>query len=261
MRIGCCGGIEQAAEVRAAGFDFLEVNVQTVLQGDLPDDQWRRTAPDPAKLPLPIEAANCLVPGNHPLLGPKRDLKALKIYLQRVAERAQRLGISRLVFGSGGARRRPDDLAPDAVAPQLAEFVRLAGDVCGRHGIVLTIEHLNAGETNTVNKLAQALSLCDLVASRDEHSNTVQVVLGNKGGLQGDVTVRFHGLDKTAYLREGDRIHVVVERIPEDKGGPVAAVQTVIDARLSIRDNTLDVTIPWTSDRDAFAVRLGPGRP
>ena len=100
----------------------------------------------------------------------------------------------------------------------------------------------------------------DLVASRDEHGKIVQVLLGNKGGLQGDVTVRFQGLDKAAYLREGDRIRVVVERIPDNKGGAVTAVQTVVDARLPIRDNSLDVTIPWTSDRDAFAVRVGPGR-
>ncbi len=93
-----------------------------------------------------------------------------------------------------------------------------------------------------------------------ETGKIAHVLLGNKGGLQGDVKVSFQGLDKAAYLRDGDRIHVVVERIPEDKGGAVTAVQTVIDARLPIRDNSLDVTIPWTSDRDAFAVRLGPGR-
>ncbi len=33
------------------------------------------------------------------------------------------------------------------------------------------------------------------------------------------------------------------------------------DGRLPIRDNSLAVTIPWTSDRDAFSVRLGPGQP
>ena len=99
----------------------------------------------------------------------------------------------------------------------------------------------------------------DLVASRDEQGKIAHVLLGNKGGLQGDVTVSFHGFDKAAYLREGDGIHVVVERIPEDKGGAVAAVQTVINARLPLRANSLDVTIPWTSDRDAFAVQLGSG--
>jgi hypothetical protein len=100
----------------------------------------------------------------------------------------------------------------------------------------------------------------DLVASRDDHGKIVRVLLGNKGDLQGDVTVRFQELDKAAYLRDGGRVPVVVERIPDNKGGAVAAVQTVIDARLPIRDNRLDVTIPWTSDRDAFAVRVGPGQ-
>ena len=79
----------------------------------------------------------------------------------------------------------------------------------------------------------------------------VQVLLGNKGGLQGDVKVSFQGLDKAAYLREGNQVRVVIERILEDKGGAVTAVQTVVDARQLIRDNSLDVTIPWASDRDA----------
>ncbi len=98
----------------------------------------------------------------------------------------------------------------------------------------------------------------DLVASCDDRGKIVQVLLGNKGGLQGDVTVRFQGLDKAAYVREGHRIHVVVERIPEDKGGAVANLQTALDTRMPVRDNALDVMIPWTSDRDAFVVRLGP---
>ncbi len=88
----------------------------------------------------------------------------------------------------------------------------------------------------------------------------MRVLLGNKGGLQGDVKVSFQGLTRAAYLREGEGVRVVVERIPENKGGAVASVRTVIDACLPIRDNTFDVTIPWTSDRDAFAVRVGPGQ-
>jgi hypothetical protein len=75
--------------------------------------------------------------------------------------------------------------------------------------------------------------------------------------LQGDVTVRFQGLDKAAYVREGHRIHVVVERIPENKGGAVGNLQTALDTRMPVSDNALDVMIPWTSDRDAFVVRLG----
>jgi sugar phosphate isomerase/epimerase len=210
MRLGCCGGIEQAELVHAAGFDFLEVNVQAVLQGDLPDEQWRATAPDPAKLPLPIEAANCLVPGNHPLVGPKRDLAGLKAYMQRVAERAQRLGISRLVFGSGSARRRPDDMTPDAAVAQLAQFASLAGEICARHGIVLVIEHLNAGETNTLNKLAQTMNLCDDVASP------------HVGVLVDSYHYALESEKDEAILRLGDRVRHVHVAEPEGRVQPGA---------------------------------------
>jgi hypothetical protein len=56
----------------------------------------------------------------------------------------------------------------------------------------------------------------DLVASLDESGKTAQVLLGNKGGMQGDVTLRVQGLDKAAYLRHGDQVHIIVERIPEE---------------------------------------------
>jgi hypothetical protein len=100
----------------------------------------------------------------------------------------------------------------------------------------------------------------DLVASRDDRAQAVRVLLGNAGGVQGDVTVRLLGLDKAAYVQESGRVHVVVERIPEDKGEAVTNVQVFLDDRLPVRENTLDVPIPWTSDRDAFVVRIGPQR-
>jgi hypothetical protein len=36
----------------------------------------------------------------------------------------------------------------------------------------------------------------------------------------------------------------VVERIPEDKGGAVAAIQTVVNTRMPVRNQSLDVVIP-----------------
>jgi sugar phosphate isomerase/epimerase len=189
--------MEQAAQIKDAGFDFLEVNVQSVLQGDLPDARWLAAAPDPAKLPLPIAAANCLVPGHHPLVGQKRDLSGLKIYMQRVTERAAGLGITRLVFGSGGARRRPEGVSPDTACSQLAEFVSLAGEACARRGIVLVIEHLNVQETNTLNKLAQTMALCDQVAQR------------HVGVLVDSYHYALEGEGDQAILRLGDRVRHV----------------------------------------------------
>jgi sugar phosphate isomerase/epimerase len=47
----------------------------------------------------------------------------------------------------------------------LAEFTRMAGDLCAKHEVTLVIEHLNRRETNTLNTLAEALSLCERAGS------------------------------------------------------------------------------------------------
>lgn len=163
MKLGYCGGIDAAGAVKAAGFDFLEVNVQQVLRGREDEATWQATAPDPDKLPLPVEAANCLVPGNLPVIGPQRDLGELQRYMMNVARRAARLGIYTLVFGSGGARKRPDEVPPARALDQLVEFLEIAGDACATHRVTLVIEHLHAGETNTINSLAEAIVLAERV--------------------------------------------------------------------------------------------------
>lgn len=163
MRLGCCGSLDDAKMLRDAGFDFLEVNVQGVLRGDDSDAAYDATAPNPDKLALPVEAANCLVPGSRPIVGPSRDLAGLRDYMARVSKRGQRLGVKRFVFGSGGARKRPDGFPEAQAAEHLAEFTELAGEACAKHDIILVIEHLNRGETNTLNSLADCQALCEQV--------------------------------------------------------------------------------------------------
>lgn len=163
MRLGCCGELEQAGEIRDAGFDFLEVDAQRVLRGQEPSAQWDAAAPDPARLPLPIEAAYCLVPATMPIVGRARDFTALQDYIQRVAKRAQFLGIRTLVFGSGAARRRPEKVDEHTAHEHIREFVRMTGEVCAHHQINLAIEHLSAEATNTLNRLSQAREMCDSV--------------------------------------------------------------------------------------------------
>ncbi len=163
MRIGCCGDLKAAQAVKDAGFEFLEVGVQGVLKGQLSDAEWAQTAPDPARFPLPVEAANGLVPGTLPIVGPHRDFAALTCYMANVARRAQRLGLQRLVFGSGAARRRPEGVDPAQALHEITEFTRMAGEACARHEVVLVIEHLHAQETNTLNKLSQTRALADAV--------------------------------------------------------------------------------------------------
>jgi len=122
----------------------------------------------------------------------------------------------------------------------------------------------------------------DLVAGKDKKRRVVQVLLGNKGSAAvtsdgtfrhspgsgpdgsgaavGDVAVRFTGLEKTPWLIAGGRVHVVVERIPENEGKAVTGPVVVTESDVRVRGDSITIGIAWTDERDAFVVRLTPPR-
>lgn len=159
MQFGCCGSPDQAQVMARAGFDFIEGNVQGLLKGDEDDAAYTPPTLDA----LPLEACNCLLPAHHPVVGPGRDDAALTTYMQRVARRAAGLGVARLVFGSGKARVRPEDVSESQARKQLVSFCKIAGDACGEHGVMLVIEHLNKGETNTITSAREERELIEAV--------------------------------------------------------------------------------------------------
>jgi sugar phosphate isomerase/epimerase len=222
MRLGCCGTLDDAAAIKAAGFDFLEVGIQAVLRGDEPSATWDKSAPDPKKLPLPIEAANGLIPASRPIVGPQRDLAGLQDYMQRVAKRGERLGLKCFVFGSGGARKKPDGVDDATAWSHLVEFTRMAGEVCAHHGITLVIEHLNKAETNTLNSLADSQRLCEQV----DLPSVQMLVDSYHYGLENETDDAIVALDGT--LRH---VHVaeVVKRIEPGGHGPVAPGSPAFD--------------------------------
>ena len=154
MRFGCCGGPDAIEAIARAGFDFCELPASAVL----PFEDDAAALPALRALdagPLRPEAFNVLVPLTLPLAGPSRDLHALRTYLRRAFGRMVQLGGAVVVLGSGGARRIPDDMPRAEALDQLAESLALAADEAGRAGIALALEHLNQGETNVFNSVAE----------------------------------------------------------------------------------------------------------
>lgn len=153
MKFGICTSVTNADAVQTAGWDYIEDNVQSLLQGLTPDDQWT----PPAKAALPILAANVLVPASLKITGPDADLSRLTAYMTTVMSRAQRVGIGKLVFGSGAARAVPDGFDRKKAAQQIVDFSTMAADLAARRNITLVIEPLNKGECNIVNSVAEGM--------------------------------------------------------------------------------------------------------
>ncbi|GGE49219.1 hypothetical protein GCM10011391_30050 [Pullulanibacillus camelliae] len=157
MKLGCCASIDQAERVKAAGFDFLEGTVASLIPGES-DKKFKEEVLKPyEESPIAIEAFNGFIPSHLPLVGERADREAIHAYLEKALERMQLIGARIVVFGSGGARHIPQDIERAKGEQQILEFLEAAGQKAKRAGITVVIEPLNRKECNVINSVSEAV--------------------------------------------------------------------------------------------------------
>ncbi len=156
MRFGICMPMDRSTKLRAAGWDYLEALVHQLLQGTAPDSEWRGRAEATAS-PLPIPAANQLLPASMKVTGPGVDSDRLQKYMRTVTRRTAEIGIKTLVFGSGVARNVPEGFDRKEARRQILGFAKMSAALCAEHDLVLVAEPLNRGECNIINSLPEAM--------------------------------------------------------------------------------------------------------
>lgn len=152
MRFGCCAGLEQIETVRDAGYDYVELAVGAV-KPEQPDSEFEAIREALEESGICPEAWNCLLPGKMKVVGPEVDSYRIERYLRTAFARIEELRGEVVVFGSGAARMVPDGFPMDEANDQLIEFLTLAGQVGGAHGITIAVEPLNHRETNVLNSV------------------------------------------------------------------------------------------------------------
>jgi sugar phosphate isomerase/epimerase len=155
MQFGICTALARSAAVKSAGWDFVEVSCQEVLQATADDAQWtgRQRVAESA---LPVPSANSMVPGSLKITGNNASTDALAKYMDTLMARAAAIGMKTIVFGSGGARNVEGDFDRKSARAQILLFAKLAAELASRHGITVVLEPLNRGECNIVNTLLEA---------------------------------------------------------------------------------------------------------
>jgi len=153
--------------LKAAGFDYFEWNVGALLMPLADDAAFEAALAQANAAPLPCEALNVMVPGNLKITGPEADMAKLTAYATAMCARAQRAGIRRIVFGSGGARAVPDGFSKDAARGQITAFLKMLAPRARDAGVVIVVEPLNPGETNIINSVAEG---ADIVREVNEPS-------------------------------------------------------------------------------------------
>lgn len=158
MRFGCCCSIEQAELARAAGFDYLECTVVSLL----PEANEPMFAPVLEKYraaPVSVAAFNVFLPGDLKMVGPDVEWSRVENYVRTALRRVRLVGAKLVVFGSGKARIVPDGFSRDDAEAQLVDFLQLVGDVAKAHAMTVVIEPLNRKESNIINNVAEGVAL------------------------------------------------------------------------------------------------------
>jgi len=169
VRLGVC--TSDVAGAVKYGFDYIEPAAADIA--GMSEDKFRQYADQVLSSPIRCEAFNSFI--RRPelvVLGNDVPATALKDYMEACLARCRKLGASIVVWGSAGSRKVPDGFSRERARQQIAEFLRMAGDIARRSEIVIAIEPLRTQESNILNTGAETLEMVRMV----KHSNVRMII-------------------------------------------------------------------------------------
>lgn len=167
MKIGICGSTANLRLAKAIGYDYFEGSAAAIAAMAQEEFDALAAENDAVKSESfeGVKVCNGLFPGDLALVGPAADVSKVEAYLDKLLPRLARLGVETIVFGSGGARKCPEGFDEKTAWTQLIKVAGLVADRAAAHGIRVGMEHLNKGETNNLNSVAETYGFVQEVAA------------------------------------------------------------------------------------------------
>jgi sugar phosphate isomerase/epimerase len=159
LSLGVCTTIDNAAKVRDAGGDYIELSVSRFLVPELSDEEFAPNLALAQASPLPIYACNTFFPGNIRLTGPERDHDRALAYCEVAFRRASQVGIRQLVLGSSGARNYPEGYDKATAVNEFTDLLKRMGPVAEKYDVTVALEPLNKNEANFMNTVAEGVEI------------------------------------------------------------------------------------------------------
>ena len=169
---------EVAVILHAQGVEFIDLAMGKYFESpsDATIADWIKVKETWANRGIAIAGMQSLLfgVGNHNLFGSEQERQILSISLSRIFERAESIGVKRLVFGSPSNRRRLT--LGNEELETAGEFFRAAGAEAASRGVKLLLEpNSKRYGCNFLNSARQAL---DFVAEIGEPGLGVNLDLG-----------------------------------------------------------------------------------
>ena len=180
MRFGYClnmvstkpdhTGMEHLETIKRLGYDYVELACAEVSMLD--DATFEALLEKLKALDLPCETSNNFFPRTMRLTGPDVDDAAIDAYLHRALARLQRLGATRVVFGSGPAKNVPKGFPMAEGYRQVVRMLKRIGPLAAQYGVMIVIEPLRTYECNLINSFEDGVCL-----ARDVDCDNVRVLV------------------------------------------------------------------------------------
>lgn len=163
--LGLCSVPARAAKLKEIGFDFIEGSVSNALKPAQSDDEWSPLFEQIKTCGLPMRSCNGFLPKEMRLTGPEEGLRheAAIAYAVKACQRADQVGLTAIVLGSGGARNAPEGFDIDKARQQFIDFCKKLGPAIADCKVTVVLEPLNKGEANFLNTVAEGMEMVDTI--------------------------------------------------------------------------------------------------
>jgi sugar phosphate isomerase/epimerase len=151
-----CRGSEDAEVAKAAGARYLEISCAGELRPQEPGDAMAERFAALRACALPCRRANGFLPGSLKATGPDADHDAVLAYAKVAFERASRIGMTAITFGSSGSRSLPAGFDRGEAELQFTSLLARMAEPARAHGVTVCVEPLRKQETNFINRVSEA---------------------------------------------------------------------------------------------------------
>lgn len=155
MKLGGFGRIVDYDRIRAANFDYAELDLPEITELAEPD--FEAFLGKVAEVDFPVLTGSRALPVAEPwFFTGMFSLDTYKDYMRNACIRAGRLGIRKIIIGNGKARWLLDENSLK-LESNFISLLRMFADFAGEQGIEMILEPLGPDYSNYINTLPEAL--------------------------------------------------------------------------------------------------------
>lgn len=164
FKFGVCLNFKDREKIMIAkesGADYFELGFSSLA--NTAEDDVKSFIDFNKSCGLPCPTANGMFHDELKLVGPDVDYVKIDEYLDFASERFASVGGKTVVFGSGRARRCPDDWSYEKATEQLVELcAHHIAPFMRKHSLTCAIEPLRCAECNVITTAKRGFEICKL---------------------------------------------------------------------------------------------------